>query len=104
MEFALQVMVFLTFLALVSAFSMEPVIGISRHGRQWPNDRGLNPLGDEDAVTNLPGQPSVSFRHYAGYVTVNQENGRALFYWFYEATSQPNEKPLILWLNGGKRI
>ncbi|KAG1338444.1 hypothetical protein COCNU_04G007500 [Cocos nucifera] len=54
-----------------------------------------------DLVTNLPGQPVVGFRHYAGYVTVNEKNGRALFYWFYEAASHANEKPLVLWLNGG---
>ncbi|WJZ96333.1 hypothetical protein VitviT2T_015028 [Vitis vinifera] len=100
MDFALQVMVFLTFLALVSVFSMEPVMA-DRHSRQWTNDKGLNSLGNEDLVTDLPGQPAVDFRHYAGYVTVNEENGRALFYWFYEATTQPNEKPLVLWLNGG---
>ncbi|XP_051125991.1 serine carboxypeptidase-like 31 isoform X2 [Andrographis paniculata] len=53
------------------------------------------------AVESLPGQPSVTFRHYAGYVTVNEQNGRALFYWFYEATNLADEKPLVLWLNGG---
>ncbi|KAK6149890.1 hypothetical protein DH2020_017415 [Rehmannia glutinosa] len=55
----------------------------------------------EDLVTNLPGQPGVNFRHYAGYVTVNEQNGRSLFYWFYEATNLADEKPLVLWLNGG---
>jgi serine carboxypeptidase-like clade 2 len=52
----------------------------------------------------LPGQPDVNFKHYAGYVTVNEQNGRALFYWFYEATTHPDEKALVLWLNGGKHI
>ncbi|KAH9602124.1 hypothetical protein KSS87_021054 [Heliosperma pusillum] len=55
----------------------------------------------EDLVINLPGQPKVDFRHYAGYVTVNEEKGRALFYWFFEASTQPQDKPLVLWLNGG---
>ncbi|CAA0817934.1 Serine carboxypeptidase-like 31 [Striga hermonthica] len=55
----------------------------------------------KDLVTGLPGQPDVSFRHYAGHVTVNEKNGRALFYWFYEAINFPGEKPLVLWLNGG---
>lgn len=55
----------------------------------------------EDLVTELPGQPDVDFRHFAGYITVDEKNGRALFYWFYEATAQPEEKPLVLWLNGG---
>lgn len=55
----------------------------------------------EHLVTNLPGQPKVDFNQYAGYVTVNEEHGRALFYWFYEAASMKEEKPLVLWLNGG---
>jgi serine carboxypeptidase-like clade II len=64
----------------------------------------LRSSGDNgsDLVTHLPGQPQVDFQHYAGYVTVNETNGRALFYWFYEAMTRPEEKPLVLWLNGGK--
>ncbi|GFP83025.1 serine carboxypeptidase-like 34 [Phtheirospermum japonicum] len=54
-----------------------------------------------DRVGRLPGQPRVSFKQYAGYVTVNQTHGRALFYWFFEATKHPQKKPLVLWLNGG---
>lgn len=54
-----------------------------------------------DRVVRLPGQPPVNFKQYAGYVTVNESNGRALFYWFFEATHNPKEKPLLLWLNGG---
>ncbi|XP_076885505.1 serine carboxypeptidase II-2-like isoform X2 [Bidens hawaiensis] len=55
-----------------------------------------------DQVSNLPGQNfNVDFAHYAGYVTVNKESGRALFYWMTEATDDPSSKPLILWLNGG---
>jgi serine carboxypeptidase-like clade II len=35
-------------------------------------------------VESLPGQPSdVGFRQFAGYVTVNETHGRALFYWFH---------------------
>lgn len=60
-----------------------------------------NSLENNHHVTDLPGQPGVDFQHYAGYVNVNQKNGRFMFYWFYEASSQPDEKPLVLWLNGG---
>ncbi|KAL5826019.1 hypothetical protein ACOSQ3_017856 [Xanthoceras sorbifolium] len=56
---------------------------------------------EEDRVIRLPGQPPVKFKQYAGYVTVNQTHGRALFYWFFEATTKPQQKPLLLWLNGG---
>ncbi|KAD2804517.1 hypothetical protein E3N88_37894 [Mikania micrantha] len=54
-----------------------------------------------DRVFGLPGQPPVSFNQYAGYVTVNESHGRALFYWFFEAVESPEKKPLLLWLNGG---
>lgn len=57
---------------------------------------------DRDRVIELPGQPkNLSFQHYSGYVTVDYVAGRALFYWFIEATKSPETKPLILWLNGG---
>ncbi|WOL17410.1 hypothetical protein Cni_G26202 [Canna indica] len=54
--------------------------------------------GESDLVVNLPGQPSVKFLHYAGYVRINDD--KSMFYWFYEAIKAPLEKPLLLWLNG----
>ncbi|KAM0834473.1 hypothetical protein ACQ4PT_063581 [Festuca glaucescens] len=57
---------------------------------------------DTIAIRALPGQPQgVDFDQYGGYVTVGEENGRALFYYFVEAPSGAAEKPLVLWLNGG---
>ncbi|RWR76410.1 serine carboxypeptidase-like protein 33 [Cinnamomum micranthum f. kanehirae] len=57
---------------------------------------------EQDRVFNLPGQPSEpSVSHFSGYITVHQDHGRALFYWFFEAQTQPSKKPLLLWLNGG---
>ncbi|KAJ7555078.1 hypothetical protein O6H91_05G021400 [Diphasiastrum complanatum] len=53
-------------------------------------------------VDDLLGQPSVSFRHYSGYITVDEAHGRALFYWFFEADHpDPLSLPLAMWLNGG---
>ncbi|KAF5176789.1 Serine carboxypeptidase-like [Thalictrum thalictroides] len=55
-----------------------------------------------DRITNLPGQPTTPpISQFSGYITVNQDHGRALFYWFFESQSEPLEKPLLLWLNGG---
>ncbi|KAG8651896.1 hypothetical protein MANES_06G035575v8 [Manihot esculenta] len=62
---------------------------------------GLTKEQELDRISALPGQPPVSFSQFSGYVTVNEKHGRALFYWFTEATSLPHEKPLVLWLNGG---
>ncbi|KAI3469250.1 hypothetical protein Pfo_025913 [Paulownia fortunei] len=55
-----------------------------------------------DRIIKLPGQPtSPSISHFSGYITVDEAHGRALFYWFFEAQSEPIKKPLLLWLNGG---
>ncbi|KAM1731750.1 hypothetical protein ACFX11_017596 [Malus domestica] len=54
-----------------------------------------------DRISAMPGQPPVSFTQFSGYVTVNEHHGRALFYWLTEAATSPQEKPLVLWLNGG---
>ncbi|ONK68957.1 uncharacterized protein A4U43_C05F17800 [Asparagus officinalis] len=58
---------------------------------------------EKDRVqTNLLGQDfNVEFAHYSGYVTIDEEAGRALFYWFFEAAEDPASKPLALWLTGG---
>ncbi|KAB1206299.1 Serine carboxypeptidase-like 35 [Morella rubra] len=56
---------------------------------------------EADRVTDLPGQPAVTFRHYAGYVKLRPQDQKALFYWFFEAQEAPSLKPLVLWLNGG---
>ncbi|CAM6128269.1 unnamed protein product [Calypogeia fissa] len=55
-----------------------------------------------DLVPRLPGQPyDVPFKQYAGYITVDQTQGRNLFYYFVEAENSSSTKPLALWLNGG---
>jgi serine carboxypeptidase-like clade 2 len=55
-----------------------------------------------DRVPRVPGQTfNTSFAQYAGYVTVSEQRGAALFYWFFEAEKDPASKPLVLWLNGG---
>ncbi|KAG6482785.1 hypothetical protein ZIOFF_059424 [Zingiber officinale] len=59
-------------------------------------------LKEGDKVVLLPGQPEgVHFDQYAGYVTVDRANGRALFYYFTEAAENSGSKPIVLWLNGG---
>ncbi|XP_022955040.1 serine carboxypeptidase-like 31 [Cucurbita moschata] len=82
---------------VVCALLVPPALGLAK--TQWPLHTDHS--RQDDLVTNLPGQPLVGFRHFAGYVTVHEPHGRALFYWFYEAASHPDQKPLVLWLNGG---
>ncbi|CAM6020249.1 unnamed protein product [Sphagnum balticum] len=55
-----------------------------------------------DRVLALPGQPSVKFKQYAGYITVDKVQENNLFYFFAESSSdQSGTQPLVLWLNGG---
>ncbi|MFS7967955.1 putative carboxypeptidase D [Helianthus anomalus] len=59
-------------------------------------------LAQLDKILALPGQPEgVNFNQYSGYVTVNANAGRALFYYFVESPADSSTKPLVLWLNGG---
>lgn len=76
-------------------------VALARHHHSSTHGVLLTDQQEADRVVRLPGQPPVSFEQYAGYVTVNESHGRALFYWFFEATQKPEKKPLLLWLNGG---
>lgn len=56
----------------------------------------------KDKISALPGQPSgVNFDQYSGYVTVDADAGRVLFYYFTELTQDRTNKSLVLWMNGG---
>lgn len=68
-------------------------------GREYSGEEARQQ--EADRVKNLPGQPPVKFRHYAGYVKLRPHEEKALFYWFFEAQEVPSQKPLALWLNGG---
>ncbi|KAJ0976942.1 hypothetical protein J5N97_012416 [Dioscorea zingiberensis] len=62
---------------------------------------GVRGYPEEDLVKELPRQPKVGFKQYAGYVDVDVKAGRSLFYYFVEAQGDAHLKPLTLWLNGG---
>ncbi|KAI7748752.1 hypothetical protein M8C21_003131 [Ambrosia artemisiifolia] len=62
---------------------------------------GVNSVTVSDEVVKLPGQPPVTFKQFAGYITVDQNKQRSLFYYFVEAASNSSSKPVVLWLNGG---
>ncbi|MCD7446730.1 Serine carboxypeptidase-like 40 [Datura stramonium] len=58
-------------------------------------------LKENDKIDKLPGQPSIKFDQYGGYVTVDKSAGRAFYYYFVEAQRSKDSLPLLLWLNGG---
>ena len=57
-------------------------------------------LADEDRVTSIPNyKGDFCWKHWSGYL--NATSDHQLFYWYHEATIDPETKPLVLWLNGG---
>ena len=52
-------------------------------------------------ITNLPGQPSVEFEQYSGYVVLNKTTQKSVFYWFQLSQNNPFLDPIVLWTNGG---
>jgi len=57
---------------------------------------------NSDQIFDLPGVNfSINFNQYAGYITVDEDSGRNLFYWFVESQRDPASDKVVLWLNGG---
>ncbi|VAH40819.1 unnamed protein product [Triticum turgidum subsp. durum] len=55
-------------------------------------------------VTSLPGfDGALPFHLETGYVTVDEEHGSELFYYFIESEGDPRRDPVLLWLTGGDR-
>jgi len=88
MAFQRKVHTFFLCLLLIFAFSSVVAVAVPKEQEQ-------------DRISALPGQPRVAFSQFSGYVSVNEQHGRALFYWLTESPSSPQNKPLVLWLNGG---
>lgn len=63
----------------------------------------LVPAAPETAlVTSLPGfNGAFPSKHYSGYVTVDENHGKSLFYYFVLSEGNPSMDPVVLWLNGG---
>jgi len=53
-----------------------------------------------DLITSLPGLKKLPiFKQYSGYLDAS--NQKHFHYWFVESQSNPQEDPVVLWLNGG---
>ncbi|PNT63840.1 hypothetical protein BRADI_4g21649v3 [Brachypodium distachyon] len=55
-------------------------------------------------VSRLPGfDGDLPFHLETGYVSVEEENGAELFYYFIESEGDPRRDAVLLWLTGGDR-
>ncbi|KAL3520487.1 hypothetical protein ACH5RR_018636 [Cinchona calisaya] len=62
----------------------------------------LEAAPEDSLVTNLPGfNGTFPSKHYSGYVTIDSDPQKNLFYYFVESEGNPSKDPLVLWLNGG---
>ncbi|KAL4311798.1 hypothetical protein GQ457_01G055300 [Hibiscus cannabinus] len=63
----------------------------------------LTRAAPQDAlITQLPGfSGTFPSNHYSGYVNIDKNHGKNLFYYFVESEGTPSEDPVVLWLNGG---
>ncbi|KAK9671179.1 hypothetical protein RND81_12G011400 [Saponaria officinalis] len=59
---------------------------------------------ENELIKILPGQPTVNFKQFGGYVNADDTTlqiKKHFFYYFVEAQINPLSKPLVLWLNEG---
>ncbi len=78
-------------LLALSAARLSPAAAAAAPPRRDP---------EADRVTGIPGLAAdVCWKHYSGYLHAG--GAHRLFYWYHEATESPEDKPLVLWLNGG---
>ncbi|KAK9077275.1 hypothetical protein SSX86_005612 [Deinandra increscens subsp. villosa] len=125
MKIAFHVFLHFSLLVFVSCYGsngydpLENALKIQRLKRTTPNheskedvtaENSYSPvymgpqdgLKDADKISELPGQPTgTDFDQYSGYVTVDPNHGRALFYYLAESPVNSSTNPLVLWLNGG---
>lgn len=86
-------------LGLIVTFSLISLL----EAHKKPDLEHYSKDAKDDHVESLPGWGTVDhFKLFSGYVTVDEEAGRSLFYALAESASDtPDTDPLVLWLNGG---
>ncbi|KAK9265555.1 hypothetical protein L1049_021561 [Liquidambar formosana] len=53
-------------------------------------------------ITSLPGfNGTFPSKHYSGYVTIDGDPPKNLFYYLVVSERNPSKDPVVLWLNGG---
>ncbi|XP_043691059.1 serine carboxypeptidase-like 45 isoform X1 [Telopea speciosissima] len=84
---------FLSWVAIAAVVAVLIQISSSSENQETPSEAVK--------IIELPGQPKVNFQQFSGYITVDEKQDRALFYYLVESEIEPASKPLVLWLNGG---
>lgn len=56
--------------------------------------------GKAKATVSAPELPG-GMKSYSGYLTVNKTCNSNMFFWFFPAQKNPDNAPVVLWLQGG---
>lgn len=56
----------------------------------------------KNKINSLPGLTfTPQFDQYTGYITIDESLGKEYFYWFVESENDPENDPIVLWMQGG---
>ncbi|EFJ40593.1 hypothetical protein VOLCADRAFT_108101 [Volvox carteri f. nagariensis] len=92
----------LAFFLLISGTRAARFVTRAVEKAETPKRSNLTPDAAADKILSLPGfQNALPSNHFAGYVQVDEQRGRRLFYYFVESERDPANDPVVLWLNGG---
>lgn len=68
----------------------------------------LTPLIESGAIAAAQNLSQVTLldaaswvKSYSGLITVNKTFGSNIFFWYFEAASDPEHAPVLIWLQGG---
>uniref|UniRef100_A0A0E0BIJ0 Serine carboxypeptidase-like 18 n=1 Tax=Oryza glumipatula TaxID=40148 RepID=A0A0E0BIJ0_9ORYZ len=92
----------LLLLSLFSGVSAE--VPLTRtHVTSLPGFNGALPSRLETGFVRQKFFAIMLYLTMTRYVTVDEENGAELFYYFFESEGDPGSDPVLLWLTGGDR-
>lgn len=60
-----------------------------------------NRISQAQAASKVNGPEFLNVTSYSGYFTVSEPFNSNLFFWFFPAMEDPDNAPLLLWLQGG---
>jgi carboxypeptidase C (cathepsin A) len=93
-----RILLFLITAVLFSCSNIPNSPSNTSQAKSLPGDNAVPPPGP---VVMLPGYGPVKEKQLAGHLTANSSCGAYLYFWFVESKNDPENAPIVLWLNGG---
>ncbi|KAI8471231.1 MAG: peptidase S10, serine carboxypeptidase [Monoraphidium minutum] len=85
---------------LLGGLQLCAALGSGAHVKSIRQGRKFTPSHGE--IVSLPGfDGPMPSKHYGGFITVDEEAGRHLYYYLALSEDDPAGDPVVLWMNGG---